>query len=43
MKIIIIDDDSLVLKSLKTIVEASGKIEVVATGYSAEDAFINRI
>lgn len=38
MKIIIIDDDSLVLKSLKTIVEASGEIEVVAIGYSAEDA-----
>ena len=27
MKIIIIDDDSLVLNSLKTIVEASGEIE----------------
>ncbi len=38
MKIIIIDDDSLVLKSLKTIVEASSEIEVVATGYSAEEA-----
>lgn len=38
MKIIIIDDDSLVLKSLKTIVEASNEIEVVATGFSAEEA-----
>ncbi len=38
MKIIIIDDDNLVLKSLKTIIEASGEIEVVATGGSAEEA-----
>ena len=38
MKIIIIDDDSLVLNSLKTIVEASGEIEVLATGTSAEEA-----
>lgn len=38
MKIIIIDDDSLVLKSLKTIVEASNEIEVLATGSSAEEA-----
>ncbi len=38
MKIIIIDDDSLVLNSLKTIVEASGEIEVLATGTNADEA-----
>ncbi len=32
MKIVIIDDDALVAASLKTIIEASGKFEVVATG-----------
>lgn len=38
MKIIIIDDDNLVLTSLKTIIEASGEIQVMATGSSGEDA-----
>ena len=38
MKIIIIDDDYLVTTSLKTILEASGKVEVLATGSNGEDA-----
>ncbi len=38
MKIVIVDDDRLVLTSLKTIVETSEEIEVVATGSSAEEA-----
>ena len=38
MKIVIVDDDRLVLTSLKTIVESSEEIEVVATGSSAEEA-----
>lgn len=38
MKIVIVDDDKLVLTSLKTIVESSEEIEVVATGSSAEEA-----
>lgn len=37
MKVVIIDDDSIVLMSLKAIVEASG-IEVLATGKDGEDA-----
>ncbi len=37
MKIVIIDDDSIVLLSLKTIIEAGG-IEVLATGKSGADA-----
>lgn len=37
MKIIIIDDDELICRSLKTIVEAGG-IEVAALGKSGEDA-----
>jgi len=37
MKIIIIDDDKLVCSALKRIVEAEG-IEVLAVGYSGEDA-----
>lgn len=37
MKIVIIDDDDIVLMSLKTIIEASG-IEVLATGRCGEDA-----
>lgn len=32
MKIVIVDDDILVAKALKTIIEASGEISVVATG-----------
>ncbi len=38
MKIIIVDDDSLVTLSLKTIIEAGGDTEVVATGGSGEEA-----
>ena len=38
MKIIVIDDDNLVAISLKTILEATGKIEVVAIGNSGNDA-----
>ena len=37
MRVVIIDDDSIVLMSLKAIVEASG-IEVLATGKDGEDA-----
>lgn len=38
MKIIIIDDDYLVTTALKTILEASGNVEVLATGSNGEDA-----
>lgn len=38
MKIIIVDDDSLVSLSLKTILEASGELEVLALGTNGEDA-----
>ncbi len=38
MNIIIVDDDMLVLTSLKTIVEASGEIKVIAVGNSGEKA-----
>lgn len=38
MKIIIIDDDCLVTAALKTILETSGKVTVLATGTSGEDA-----
>lgn len=38
MRILIIDDDNLVAISLKTILESDKDIEVVATGYSGEDA-----
>ncbi len=38
MKIIVIDDDRLVAMSLKTILENTGHIQVVATGHSGEDA-----
>lgn len=38
MKILIIDDDDLVSLSLKTIVEASGHVEVIALGKSGEEA-----
>jgi len=37
MKIVIVDDDSIVLMSLKTIIEAGG-IEVLATGKSGAEA-----
>ena len=38
MRVIIIDDDQLVAISLKTILEASPNIEVVATGTDGKDA-----
>ena len=38
MKIVIVDDDNLVAISLKTILEASGKVEVAAIGYSGREA-----
>ena len=38
MKIVIVDDDSLVAVSLKTIIEAGGDIEVLATGKSGTEA-----
>ena len=38
MNIIIVDDDALVSLSLKTILEASGDIKVLATGISGKEA-----
>ncbi len=38
MKIIIIDDDKIVTVSLKTILEATGKITVAALGHSGKEA-----
>lgn len=38
MKIIIVDDDKIVAVSLKTILEATGKIEVLELGGSGEEA-----
>lgn len=38
MKVVIIDDDSLVAMSLKTILEAEGDIRVAATGSSGREA-----
>ncbi len=38
MRVVIVDDDRLVSVSLKTILEASGGIEVCAVGESGEDA-----
>ena len=38
MNIIVIDDDRLVALSLKTILESTGSISVIATGHSGEDA-----
>lgn len=38
MKIIVVDDDKIVAVSLKTILDASGKIEVIALGSSGEEA-----
>ncbi len=37
-KVLIVDDDKLVCQALKTILEASGQIEVIHTGYSGEEA-----
>lgn len=38
MKIVVVDDDKIVAVSLKTILEASGRVEVMATGSSGEEA-----
>ena len=38
MNIIIIDDDVLVTSSLKAILEATGKVNVLATGHDGKDA-----
>lgn len=38
MRIVVVDDDTLVAMSLKTILEAKGEFTVVATGDSGEDA-----
>lgn len=38
MRVLIIDDDKLVVESLKTILEADEDIEVAGTGYSADEA-----
>ena len=38
MKITIVDDDAIVVMSLKTILEASGDVEVLATGKNGQDA-----
>ena len=38
IRIVVVDDDMLVTMSLKTIVEASGEIEVLGVGHSAAEA-----
>lgn len=38
MKIVVVDDDKIVAVSLKTILEVSGRIEVMAMGSSGEEA-----
>ncbi|WP_265459093.1 response regulator transcription factor [Enterococcus sp. HY326] len=38
IQIVVVDDDYLVTTSLKTIVEAEGKIQVVASGHSGQEA-----
>lgn len=38
MNIVMIDDDKLVAMSLKTILESTGKITVLASGNSGEEA-----
>ena len=38
MRIVIVDDDRLIAVSLKTIIESSGEIQVVALGYDGEEA-----
>lgn len=38
MRVVLIDDDALVVVSLKAILEANADIEVVAMGHSGEDA-----
>ena len=43
MKVLIIDDDKLVSLSLKTILEASGKIEIIGTGEYGQNVFGDEI
>lgn len=38
IRVMVVDDDRLVTESLKTILEASGEMQVVATGQSAAEA-----
>lgn len=38
MRVVVVDDDSLVAISLKTILEAGAEIEVVATGHDGKEA-----
>lgn len=38
MRVLIVDDDRLVVESLKTILEADGDIEIAGTGYDADEA-----
>ena len=38
MRVLIIDDDRLVVAALKTILEADGEIEVAGTGFSGRQA-----
>ncbi|HHW22860.1 MAG TPA: response regulator transcription factor [Clostridiaceae bacterium] len=38
MRVLVVDDDKLVVESLKTILEADGEIEVAGTGFSADEA-----
>lgn len=38
MKVVLVDDDALVCSSLKTILESSGEITVLATGNSGKEA-----
>lgn len=38
MKILVVDDDNLVAISLKTILEASGRMEVAALGHNGQEA-----
>ena len=38
MRVILVDDDTLVTMSLKTILEADGEIQVVGTGNDGSDA-----
>ena len=38
IRVVIIDDDKLVALSLKTILESTGKIEVIGSGASGNEA-----
>lgn len=40
LKVLIIDDDKLITHALKTIIETENDMEVVALGFSAEDAIL---